>query len=135
MSVTILGRPNRRRVRGQGEDLLRDRVSPPATPINATGVSETNTTTFVVTYDQAVRLCATPRYRIGSAVPTAAREASPTQVELTYAAGTGGDAIVIPFGDAGVTNATGGRVNPGEFGLALAAEQPAAEPVPALKAA
>ena len=135
MSVTILGRPNRRRVRGQGEGLLRDRVSPPATPINATG-AERSGGAIVVTYDQAVRLSGVPRYPAGTAVPASARELSPTQVELTYPAGTFVDTLDIPYGDGGVTNASGGRVNPRQFVLSAEARQPAsAEPAPALKAA
>ncbi len=133
MASVILGRRDRRQGRGMGEAMLRDRVSPPATPINATGATQASTTTYLVTYDQAVRLVGTPQYRVGSAVPASAREASPTQVELTYPAGTGGGELVIPYGDAGVTNASGGRVNPRSFGLA--AEAAVGESAPQLKAA
>ena len=106
-----------------------------ATPITATGATQTSTTMYVVTFDQAVRLCAVPQYRIGSAVPASAREVSPTQIELTYPAGAGGGSLVIPFDDAGVSNASGGRVTPATFGLAAEVPRSAAEESPQLKAA
>ena len=112
----VLNRKRAHRPRKLGRPTVN--VPPMVAPITVTNMV-VSTNKLTVTFDQVVGLEGVPQYMTELApTPVSATKTGPTTVEITYSATIAAAlAVIVPFEDPAVRNASGGFVNAGERAL------------------